>query len=125
MAVDRQPGLERRHGWALVAILTVYALGALAGGWLVVFAWVDSVDHGQDVPVELVLGATSVLLQAVAVVALWRWHKWGLYLAGFLVLAGLALDIAVGTPALVVSVRIVLFGTLVFIVVPYWDRMVD
>lgn len=116
---------EHRRGISLVAILVIYTLGAITAGTLLVSDWIDRADHGQDVPVVLVLSLASAVLQLVSVIALWNWRKWGLYLIGLLVAVGLALDIAHETPALLVSLKIVLAGALAFIVVPYWERMPD
>ena len=114
-----------RRGVALVVILAFYTLGAITSGVLLAMAWADYAEHGRRIPPVLLLSVFSALLQLIAVTGLWFWRKWGLYLIGILAALGLPLDLAYGTPALIVCLKIVLVCALAFIVVPYWDRMVD
>jgi hypothetical protein len=124
--VDEVEGTEERgRSFGLVAMLVLYALGAVAAGALLVRDWADRADHGEEITVVLVLSMVSVLLQLASVVALFAWRKWGLYLIGVLAAAGLIMDIASQSPAVFVAAKIVLAGLLAFAVMPYWDRMID
>jgi hypothetical protein len=96
----------------------------LAGGRLV-GEWIDRVQHGQRATVLLVLALATCLLQLIAVAAIWAWRRWGAYLLGGLVVIGVVVGIAAGTPGWIVALQIVLAGGLAFSLLPHWDRMVD
>jgi uncharacterized membrane protein (DUF2068 family) len=108
-----------------IALLAFYALGAVLSAVLLALAWADYAEHGKQIPPVLPLSVFSALLQLIAVTGLWYRRKWGLYLIGVLATLGLPLELAHRTPALIICLRIVLVCALAFIVVPYWERIID
>jgi hypothetical protein len=112
-----------RRGVLATILLVLMTIGN-AGGAIVVVAALNTVNRrgqGGLVPV-LIFILVLQLVALTALVAIWTWHRWGLYLYGAALSVNLVLGVFTRANLLQVVLPIIFFSALLLVLRPRWPR---
>ncbi|MGH8908889.1 MAG: hypothetical protein ACRD0K_20950 [Egibacteraceae bacterium] len=109
-----------RGAW-LTAVLAISAFAQLPVVVLLYLSWRNTSAHGRPGQGVTLAAMALAVATLVAVAGVWRWHRWGVFLFGLTVAAGLVIDLRTGIPPVVLLVRIALVAVLTETIRQRWD----
>jgi hypothetical protein len=111
----------RTRGAWLTVMLVFFTLAQVLVLGLLYLSWRDLVDRGQPgqgITLTAMVATTAAL---VALVGVWRWKRWGAYLFGLIVLAGLVIDLLSGVSPVALLARVALVVLLAWAIRQRWE----
>jgi hypothetical protein len=108
------------RGGPLTALLVIMALAQVAAIVLGVVAWQSIVAHNRPHPELPLVGSALGLAGLVALVGIWLWRRWAVFLFAALAVVGLVSDVWFGVPAVTALIRVALLAALGFCIKQRW-----
>lgn len=108
------------RGGLLTTLLVIMALAQVVGLVLGVMAWHSIVAHNQRHPELPLIGVVLAAAGLVALVGVWLWRRWAVYLFAVLAVIGLVSDVWFGVPAITALIRVALLAGLAYSVKQRW-----
>jgi hypothetical protein len=105
----------------LAVIVIVLVLAQLLVLWLGIDTLVDRVTHGQSAPTVLIVSLALTVVAIGGFVGVWFWQRWAVYLVAAVIVVGLVMDVALGTPVFALVLRLVLVAAFAALVRKQWD----
>ncbi|WP_028934348.1 hypothetical protein [Pseudonocardia spinosispora] len=105
----------------LLSVLLV--LLAIVQAWVIyrgLVVWNLLVSHGRDGWVLPLVGAALAALALVAIVGVWFWRRWAVYLLAVVVVIGVVSDAWFGLASFALLIRLVLLGLLAWLIRSRW-----
>jgi hypothetical protein len=112
--------MKAQRGIPLTVLLVIFTLAQL---WGVVFGfmtWQSIVAHGRAHPELPLIGAILGIVGIVALVGVWLWRRWAVYLLAAVIVIGVLTDVWFGLPSITLLIRLILVAALAWVIKQKW-----
>lgn len=108
------------RGGPLTVLLVIMALAQVVGVVVGIIAWQSIVAHNRPHPELPLIGAALGVAGLVALIGVWLWRRWAVFLFAALAVVGLVSDVWFGVPAITALIRVALLAGLAVCIKQRW-----